>query len=74
MLREGPNPHSPAVIMQNHGVFTIGPTPEAALKAAVMCEDVARTVFLACQLGEPIPIAREDIAKLHDRYTNVYGQ
>ncbi len=74
VLREGPNPHSPAVIMQNHGVFTVGPTPKAAVKAAVMCEDVARTVFLACQLGEPIPIAPQDIAKLHERYTTVYGQ
>jgi L-ribulose-5-phosphate 4-epimerase len=74
VLREGPNPHSPAVIMQNHGVFTIGPTPRAAVKAAVMCEDVARTVFLAHLLGTPIPIAPEDIAKLHERYTTVYGQ
>ena len=74
VLREGPNPHSPAVIMQNHGVFTVGPTPKAAVKAAIMCEDVARTVFLAFQLGKPIPIAPEDIAKLHERYTTVYGQ
>ena len=74
VLREGPNPHSPAVIMQNHGVFTVGPTPLAAVKAAVMCEDVARTVYLAVQLGEPVRITPEDIAKLHDRYTNVYGQ
>ncbi len=74
VLREGPNPHSPAVIMQNHGVFTIGPTPLAAVKAAVMCEDVARTVFLAHQLGEPIPISEEHIAKLYKRYTTVYGQ
>jgi len=73
-LREGPNPHSLAVIMQNHGVFTIGPTPLAAVKAAVMCEDVARTVALAYQLGEPIPIPPEEIAKLHRRYTTVYGQ
>jgi len=74
VLREGPNPHSPAVIMQNHGVFTIGPTPRAAVKAAIMCEDVARTVYLAVQLGEPIPIAPDDIASLHKRYTTVYGQ
>ncbi len=74
VLREGPNPHSPAVIMQNHGVFTVGPTPLAAVKAAVMCEDVARTVYLAVQLGEPIPISPDDIAKLHHRYTTVYGQ
>ncbi|MBN1201257.1 MAG: L-ribulose-5-phosphate 4-epimerase [Anaerolineae bacterium] len=74
VLCEGPNPHSPAVIMQNHGVFTIGPTPMAAVKAAVMCEDVARTVFLAYQLGEPIPISKENIARLHQRYSTVYGQ
>jgi len=74
VLREGPNPHSPAVIMQNHGVFTVGPTPLAAVKAAIMCEDVARTVFLAHQLGEPLPINPEDIARLHHRYTTVYGQ
>ncbi len=74
VLREGPNPRSPAVIMQNHGVFTVGPTPRDAVKAAIMCEDVARTVYLAFQLGEPIPIAPDDIARLHKRYTTVYGQ
>lgn len=65
---------SPAIILQNHGVFTVGPTPKAALKAAVMCEDVARTVFLAFQLGAVQLIAQEHIDKLYDRYTNVYGQ
>jgi L-ribulose-5-phosphate 4-epimerase len=65
---------SPAVLMQNHGVFTIGRTARAAVKAAVMCEDVARTVHLARQLGEPIPIAQFDIDRLFDRYQNVYGQ
>ena len=74
VLREGPNPRSPAVIMQNHGVFTVGPTPRDAVKAAIMCEDVARTVYLAFQLGEPIPIAPDEIARLHKRYTTVYGQ
>ncbi|MEX2529505.1 MAG: L-ribulose-5-phosphate 4-epimerase [Gemmatimonadota bacterium] len=65
---------SPAVLLQNHGVFTIGPDPKAALKAAVMCEDVARTVFLAHQLGDPISIERDDIDRLHERYTTEYGQ
>lgn len=65
---------SPAVILQNHGVFTIGKSPKDAVKAAVMCEDVARTSFLAHQLGTPQPISAEDVAKLHRRYTNVYGQ
>jgi L-ribulose-5-phosphate 4-epimerase len=65
---------SRAVLMQSHGVFTIGPGPRDAIKTAVMCEDVARTVHLARALGEPIPLAREDIDALYDRYQNVYGQ
>jgi L-ribulose-5-phosphate 4-epimerase len=65
---------SPAVLMRNHGVFTIGPNARAAVKAAVMCEDVARTVHMARQLGQPLAIAPEDIDSLYDRYQNVYGQ
>jgi L-ribulose-5-phosphate 4-epimerase len=65
---------SPAVLMQNHGVFTIGPTAKAAVKAAVMCEDVARTVHISRQLGTPLSIDPTDIDALHDRYQNVYGQ
>jgi L-ribulose-5-phosphate 4-epimerase len=60
--------------MANHGVFTIGATARAAVKAAVMCEDVARTVHLARALGEPVPIAPEHIDALYHRYQNVYGQ
>jgi L-ribulose-5-phosphate 4-epimerase len=65
---------SPAVLLQNHGVFTVGKTAEAAVKAAVMTEDVARTVWLALQLGQPAEISAPDVARLHDRYTRVYGQ
>jgi L-ribulose-5-phosphate 4-epimerase len=65
---------SPAVLMQNHGVFTIGATAKAAVKAAVMCEDVARTVHLARTLGPVLPIASDDIDALYARYQNVYGQ
>ncbi|WP_204920212.1 L-ribulose-5-phosphate 4-epimerase [Microlunatus panaciterrae] len=65
---------SPAVLMQNHGPFTIGRSARAAVKAAVLCEEVARTVHIARQLGEPIPIPQSDIDSLYDRYQNVYGQ
>jgi L-ribulose-5-phosphate 4-epimerase len=65
---------SPAVLMRSHGVFTIGPTAKGAIKAAVMCEDVARTVHLARTLGTPVPLAQEEIDALYDRYQNVYGQ
>jgi L-ribulose-5-phosphate 4-epimerase len=65
---------SPAVLLKNHGVFTIGPTARAAVKAAVMVEDVARTVWIALQIGQPDEIPPKDVAKLHHRYTHEYGQ
>jgi L-ribulose-5-phosphate 4-epimerase len=65
---------SPAVLLAHHGVFTIGPTPQAALKAAVMCEDVARTVFLARQLGAAPSLSTDQIDRLYIRYTQEYGQ
>ncbi|MEJ3749409.1 L-ribulose-5-phosphate 4-epimerase [Actinomycetes bacterium KLBMP 9797] len=65
---------SPAVLMRNHGVFTIGKSARAAVKAAVMCEDVARTVHIARSLGPLLPIEPSDVDKLYDRYQNVYGQ
>jgi L-ribulose-5-phosphate 4-epimerase len=65
---------SPAILLKNHGVFTIGPSARSAVKAAVMTEDVAATVFMALQLGTPDVIPADDVASLHDRYMNVYGQ
>jgi L-ribulose-5-phosphate 4-epimerase len=65
---------SPAVIMRSHGVFTIGPDPRAAVKAAAMCEDAARTVHLARALGEVTRLSQADIDAMHARYQNVYGQ
>jgi L-ribulose-5-phosphate 4-epimerase len=70
-LRES---RSRAVLMQNHGPFTIGKDAKDAVKAAVMAEEVARTVHISRQLGEPIPIPNETIDRLFDRYQNVYGQ
>ena len=65
---------SPAVLMRNHGPFTIGGDARAAVKAAVMCEEVARTVHISRQLGEPLPIGTSDVDRLYDRYQNVYGR
>lgn len=65
---------SPAVLMRNHGVFSIGKDAKSAVKAAVMCEDVARTVHLARVGGELVPIAPEHVDALYDRYQNCYGQ
>jgi L-ribulose-5-phosphate 4-epimerase len=65
---------SPSCLLQNHGVFALGPRAEAAVKAAVMTEDNAAIVWLAMQIGTPLRISEADIAALHDRYTHVYGQ
>jgi L-ribulose-5-phosphate 4-epimerase len=68
------NSNSPAVLMQNHGPFTIGKDARSAVKAAVMCEEVARTVHVSRQLGEPLAIDPAQIESLYDRYQNVYGR
>ena len=65
---------SPAILMENHGVFTIGASVMAAVKAAVMTEDAARTVYYALQLGQPEGIPAEEVARAHRRYMEKYGQ
>jgi len=65
---------APAILMKNHGVFTIGKGPLQALKAAVMTEDVARTVWYALQIGQPEELPAEEVAANHDRYMHSYGQ
>jgi len=65
---------SPAVLMRNHGVFAVGATAHDAVKAAVMCEDVARTVHLARELGNPEAIAASHVDALFHRYQSAYGQ
>jgi L-ribulose-5-phosphate 4-epimerase len=65
---------SPAVLLKNHGVFTIGKDAKAAVTAAIMTEDNAKTVWLAMQIGTPDEIPLEDVEKLHHRYIHVYGQ
>jgi L-ribulose-5-phosphate 4-epimerase len=65
---------SPAILLKNHGVITVGTSARAAVKTAVLTEDVAATAFLALQLGTPDLLADDVVATLHDRYLNVYGQ
>jgi len=66
--------NSPAVLLKNHGVFTVGSSAEAAVKAAVMVEDAARTVWIALQMGRPDEIPADQVAKLRRRYLDQYGQ
>jgi len=65
---------SPAILLRNHGVFTLGPSAEAAVKAAVMVEDIAATVWTALQIGTPDILDDDAVERLHRRYTTVYGQ
>jgi len=65
---------APAVLLGQHGVFAWGPTPREAVKAAVMLEDVAKTVHLALLLGKPEPLPPEEVKKWWDRYHSTYGQ
>lgn len=65
---------SKAVLMAGHGPFTVGKDAAAAVKAAVMLEDIARTIHIARQLGMPKRLNQHDIDSLYDRYQNVYGQ
>jgi L-ribulose-5-phosphate 4-epimerase len=66
--------HSLAIIMQNHGVFTIGSSPQQATKMAVEVEEIAKTTHLAMQLGQPIQLTAEQIAEIAYMYQNQYGQ
>jgi|SRR5581483_2463793 len=66
--------NSPAVLLANHGAFAFGATPAAALKAAVMLEDVAKTCHLALQLGTLAPLPAEEVRKWYERYHSTYGQ
>ncbi|MBN1230306.1 MAG: class II aldolase/adducin family protein [Anaerolineales bacterium] len=65
---------SPAILLKNHGVFTIGKDAKSAVKAAIMTEDVAAAVWMAMQIGTPEEIPADLVTKLHDRYSNIYGQ
>jgi L-ribulose-5-phosphate 4-epimerase len=65
---------SPAILLKNHGVFTVGPSAVAAVKAAVMVEDIAATVWAALQIGNPEVLPDDAVEQLHRRYSTVYGQ
>ena len=63
-----------AIVMQNHGVFTIGPTATVAAKMAVEVEEIAKTTHLAMQIGEPIRLTEDQLAEMAHLYTHLYGQ
>lgn len=64
----------PAILLGAHGVFTFAETPRKALKAAIMLEDAAKTLWLARQLGPVESMSPEEIEKWWNRYHSSYGQ
>jgi L-ribulose-5-phosphate 4-epimerase len=65
---------SPAILLKSHGVFTVGGSAEAAVKTAVMVEEIAATVWAALQIGTPEVLDDDVVERLHRRYTTIYGQ
>ena len=66
--------NSSAILLKHHGLFTVGDSPEAAFKTAVIVENMAKTCFLALQLGECKEIPDQEAARAHKRYQERYGQ
>ncbi len=64
----------PAILIRNHGVFTVGPTVQAALKAAVMLEEAAQTMHYAMQRGTVTELPEDVISKAFKFYKEKYGQ
>jgi L-ribulose-5-phosphate 4-epimerase len=65
---------STAILMKGHGVFTIGKTPEKALKSAVLVEATAKTYWLALQIGKPEIFSDKEVARHYEWYKTSYGQ
>ena len=63
-----------AIVMQNHGVFTIGSSPQQATKMAVEVEEIAKITHLAMLRGQPIMLSPSQVDEMVDMYTNQYGQ
>ena len=63
-----------AIVMQNHGVFTIGASPQQATKLAVEVEEIAKITHLALLRGQPIGLTADQINYMVDLYRNEYGQ
>jgi L-ribulose-5-phosphate 4-epimerase len=63
-----------AIVMQNHGVFTIGSSPQQATRVAVEVEDIAKITHLAMLRGQPILLTDSQIDYMVNLYRHDYGQ
>src|SRR5512134_6508 len=51
--------HAKAIIMQNHGVFTIGRSASEATHMAIEVEEIAKIVHFAMSRGNPVLLPQE---------------
>jgi L-ribulose-5-phosphate 4-epimerase len=63
-----------AIVMQNHGIFTIGNSATQATKMAVEVEDIAKITYFAMLAGDPIILAEDQIGMTAEMYKHDYGQ
>jgi len=63
-----------AVLLQNHGVFTIGDSPRQAAKMAVEVEEIAKITHLAMLMGQPLLLTQKQLEETGDMYRSLYGQ
>jgi L-ribulose-5-phosphate 4-epimerase len=63
-----------AIVMQNHGVFTIGSSPQHATKVAVEVEEIAKITHLAMLRGNPIRLTEQQLDYMVNLYLHNYGQ
>mgnify|MGYP000144444389 CR=1 FL=1 len=63
-----------AIVMQNHGVFTIGKDARHATKIAVEVEEIAKITHLAMTRGNPIVLSPQQIEQMVALYADQYGQ
>jgi L-ribulose-5-phosphate 4-epimerase len=63
-----------AIIMQNHGVYTIASTVWQATIDAVEVEDLAKIAHFASLHGNPIALTQLQIEEFQNIYRTLYGQ
>lgn len=65
---------STAILIRNHGVFTIGEDYNAALKSSVILEETAQSVHYAMTRQAIEPLSDDVIKKGYEVYNKTYGQ
>ena len=62
------------ILMQNHGLITLGATWQGALAAMLMAEKAAKIFVQAALLGGPVFLSEENVARIAGRPDEAYRQ